>query len=86
MFQSGQLSTGLRQALTFFVFLLVAVTIVYFVWVLATEVWTGLWPGTKIFWVYDPFDREEHVHFEMEDVFQISKESNAVCSSVGQHG
>jgi hypothetical protein len=69
MFESGQLSGGLKEALSGIIMFLVVCTIVYFFWVLTTELWIAFWPGSKIWWFYDPYvDRDNRVSMEQFDV------------------
>ena len=45
MFESGQLDGGYKKALTYFIITLVVASLFYFVWVLATELWTAFYPN-----------------------------------------
>jgi hypothetical protein len=44
MFESGQLTGRYKSGLTFFIILLVVVSVFYFCWVLATELWVAFYP------------------------------------------
>mmetsp|Transcript_22541 Transcript_22541/g.46821 ORF Transcript_22541/g.46821 Transcript_22541/m.46821 type:complete len:4475 (+) Transcript_22541:277-13701(+) len=44
MFESGQLEGVYKSGLTYFIIILVVASLFYFVWVLATELWTAFYP------------------------------------------
>jgi len=74
MFESGQLSRGLKEFVTIVVILIVVLTISYFAWVLTTEVWIAFFPGTPILWCYDPWSKEDPAveDMELQDAFEVS--------------
>jgi len=88
MFDSGQLSRGLKEFVTIVVILIVVATIVYFAWVLITEVWIAFFPGTPILWCYDPWSKEEAATEDMElhDAFEVSAGGKHATTGGGDDG